>query len=125
MARGGVPIARPSAGGAEHRRWQEAAEREGARYGIDPTYVRAALAGQNSGTSPSRRTWLDWLLVGIATATFIGFGIVARVPQLTLHWGYAGHYPESDERRGRDSDQRSEEHTSELQSLAYLVGRLL
>src|SRR2546425_787587 len=88
MARGGVPIARPSAGGAEHRRWQEAAEREGARYGIDPTYVRAALAGQNSGTSPSRRTWLDWLLVGIATATFIGFGIVARVPQLTLHWGW-------------------------------------
>ncbi len=74
--------------GAEHRRWQEAAEREGARYGIDPTYVRAALAGESSGESPTRRTWLDWLLVGIATATFIGFGMVARVPQLTLHWGW-------------------------------------
>jgi hypothetical protein len=88
MALGAVAIALASATGAEHRRWQEAAEREGARYGIDPTYVRAALAGESSSTSPSRRTWLDWLLVGIATATFIGFGIVARVPQLTLHWGW-------------------------------------
>ena len=88
MALGAVAIALASATGAEHRHWREAAEREGARYGIDPQYVRAALAGQSSSTSPSRRTWLDWLLVGIATATFIGFGIVARVPQLTLHWGW-------------------------------------
>ena len=88
MALGAVAIALASATGAEHRHWREAAEREGSRYGIDPQYVRAALAGQSSSTSPSRRTWLDWLLVGIATATFIGFGIVARVPQLTLHWGW-------------------------------------
>src|SRR2546423_5105287 len=32
---------------------------------------------------------------------------------------------EADENRGRDDQQRSEEHTSELQSLAYLVCRLL
>ena len=88
MALGAVAIALASATGAEHRRWQQAAEREGARYGVDPQYVRAALAGETSSGSPTRRTWLDWLLVGIATATFIGFGIVARVPQLTLHWGW-------------------------------------
>ncbi len=88
MALGAVAIALASATGTEHRRWQEAAEREGARYGIDPTYVRAALAGESSSRSPTHRNWLDWLLVGIATATFVAFGVVARVPQLTLHWGW-------------------------------------
>jgi hypothetical protein len=88
MALGAVAIALASATGAEHRHWQEAAAREGARYGIDPAYVRAALAGESSSPSPSRRTWLDWTLVGGATATFIGFGMVARVPQLTLGWGW-------------------------------------
>ena len=72
----------------EHRRWQEAAAREGARYGIDPAYVRAALAGESAGAASGRRIWLDWILVGGATATFVGFGIVARVPQLALGWGW-------------------------------------
>src|SRR5256886_6937543 len=64
MARGGVAIALASARGAEHRRWQEAATREGDRYGIDPAYVRAALAGESASVSPSRRSWVDWALVG-------------------------------------------------------------
>ncbi len=38
--------------------------------------------------SPRRRSWLDWTLVGGATATIVGFGMVARVPQLTLGWGW-------------------------------------
>jgi len=88
MALGAVAIALASATGAEHRHWQEAAAREGARYAIDPAYVRAALAGESAGASPGRRTWLDWMLVGGATATFVGFGIVARVPQLTIGWGW-------------------------------------
>jgi len=88
MALGAVAIALASATGAEHRRWQEAAAREGGRYGIDPAYTRAALAGESASVSPSRRTWLDWILVGGATATFVGFGIVARVPQLMLRWGW-------------------------------------
>jgi hypothetical protein len=88
MALGAVAIALASATGAEHRRWQEAATREGARYGVDPAYVRAALAGESAGVSPGRHTWLDWVLVGGATATFVAFGVVARVPQLTIHWGW-------------------------------------
>jgi drug/metabolite transporter (DMT)-like permease len=88
MALGAVAIALASATGAEHRRWQDAAAREGTRYGIDPAYVRAALAGESSSVSPGRRTWLDWVLVGGATATFVGFGMVARVPQLTIGWGW-------------------------------------
>src|SRR6058998_2374402 len=88
MALGAVAIALASATGAEHRHWREAAEREGARYGIDPAYVRAALAGESASVSPSRRSWVDWALVGGATATIVGFGMVARVPQLTLGWGW-------------------------------------
>ncbi|PYP44810.1 MAG: glucose uptake permease, partial [Gemmatimonadetes bacterium] len=42
----------------------------------------------SAGAAPGRRSWLDWMLVGGATATFVGFGIVARVPQLTLGWGW-------------------------------------
>ncbi len=88
MALGAVAIALASATGAEHRRWQEAAAREGTRYAVDQAYVRAALAGESAGAAPGRRSWLDWMLVGGATATFVGFGIVARVPQLTLGWGW-------------------------------------
>src|SRR3989454_999804 len=88
MALGAVAIALASATGAEHRRWQEAATREGDRYGIDPADGPAAPAAGSASVAPSRRTWLDWLLVGGATATFVGFAIVARVPQLTLGWGW-------------------------------------
>jgi len=88
MALGAVAIALASATGAEHRRWQEAATREGDRYGIDPAFVRAALAGESAGPPVRRRSWLDWSVVGGATAVFVGFGMVARVPQLTLHWGW-------------------------------------
>src|SRR5881398_324402 len=64
MELGAVAIALASATGAEHRRWQEAAARKGDRYGIDPAYVRAALAGESASVSPSPRSWVDWALVG-------------------------------------------------------------
>jgi glucose uptake protein GlcU len=86
MALGAAAIALASATGAEHRRWQEAAAREAARYGIDPAYVQAALAGESAGAPPRRRTSLDWMLVGGATAVFVGVGIIARVPDLALGW---------------------------------------
>jgi glucose uptake protein GlcU len=88
MALGAATIALASATETEHRRWQDAATREGTRYGIDPAYVRAALAGETGVTTSGRRSWLDWTLVGGATAVFIGFGAIARVPSLTLNWGW-------------------------------------
>jgi len=88
MALGAVAIALASATGAEHIRWQEAAERERARYGIDPAYVRAALAGEGTGGPSRQRTWLDWTLVVGATAVFVAFGFIARVPNLALSWGW-------------------------------------
>ena len=90
MALGAAAIALASATGSEHQRWREAAAREGERYGIDPAYVSAALAGEGTGTaSPGgRRNWLDWTLVAGATAVFIAFGAIARVPTLTIQWGW-------------------------------------
>ncbi|HET7296388.1 MAG TPA: EamA family transporter [Gemmatimonadales bacterium] len=88
MALGAAAIALASATGAEHRRWQEAAEREGSRYGVDPAYVRAALAGEGAAATSARRTWLDWTLVGVATAVIAVFGVIARVPELSLAWGW-------------------------------------
>ena len=43
MAAGAAAIAFATATAGEHRRWQDAASREGARYGIDPAFTRAAL----------------------------------------------------------------------------------
>ena len=87
MALGAAAIALASATGSEHRRWQEAAAREGDRYSVDPTYVRSALAGESAAPPTGGRSALDWLLVAGATAVFVALARVARVPDLALEWG--------------------------------------
>src|SRR2546425_59902 len=91
MAAGAGAIALATAPGREHRRWQEAGARESARYGVDPAYVAAGMAGEDSrGTDrPTRRGPLDWLIVAGTSAVFVGFAAVARVPALALDWGWA------------------------------------
>lgn len=88
MALGAAAIALASATGSEHRRWQDAAAREVERYGVDPSYVRSALAGEGASAPLGRRTALDWLLVAAATAVFVGFGAIARVPHVAFGWGW-------------------------------------
>jgi drug/metabolite transporter (DMT)-like permease len=86
MALGAGAIALSSATRREHRRWLEAAGRERERYRIDPAYARASLEPDAVTDVSHRRTWLDWLIVAGATATFVGFAAVARPPQLALSW---------------------------------------
>jgi hypothetical protein len=86
MAAGAGAIAFASAPAREYRRWQEAGARESARYGVDPAYVAARMAG---GARPARHTLLDWLLVLAATAVFVGSAMVAVVPALQIGWGWA------------------------------------
>src|SRR5260370_42137898 len=90
MALGAAAIALASATGAEHRRWQEAAARDAARYGTDPAYVQAALAGESVSAPSRRRTWLDWTLVGGTTAVFVGRGAGPRGPGPSLGGGGGG-----------------------------------
>ncbi|MEJ2237306.1 MAG: GRP family sugar transporter [Gemmatimonadales bacterium] len=88
MALGAGAIALSTAARAEHRRWQEAAQREAERYGVEPEYVRARLSGYETDAPRGRTVW-DWLIVGVATAVFIGFAANARAPELQIHYGWA------------------------------------
>jgi glucose uptake protein GlcU len=89
MALGACVIALSSVRQSEHQRWQQAAAREAARYRVDPAYTQARGAGRESNATLHRRTWIDWLIVGAATATLLGFAAIARAPQLSVHWGWA------------------------------------
>jgi drug/metabolite transporter (DMT)-like permease len=89
MAAGAGAIALSSVTGKEHERWHEAAHREGKRYGVSTDYVQAGLAGRESNGAASNirsRTWIDWAIVAIATAIFVGLALVTRVPPLAVNW---------------------------------------
>jgi len=89
MALGAGLIALSSVSRREHLHWQEAAEREAERYGVDPAYTRARVAGREASATGHGRTWVDWLVVGGATATLVGFAMVAQAPRLALRWDWA------------------------------------
>ena len=89
MALGAGVIALSSVRQGEHRRWQEAAARESERYGVDAAYTRARSAGEEPDATRLERTWVDWLLVGVATATLIAFAAMAEAPRIALRWEWA------------------------------------
>lgn len=90
MMLGVVAVAFSSASGDEQTRWKEAARREGRRYGVARDYVEARMDGRRAAdeSAHSRSIW-DWLLVAAASAIFVVFAGMARVPQMSLHAGPA------------------------------------
>lgn len=88
MALGAGAIALSTAPLAEHARWQDAARREAARYGVDPDYVTARLLGHDPDPARGRTVW-DWLIVAAATAVFVGFAALAEAPHLTIDYTWA------------------------------------
>jgi len=89
MAAGAVAIALSSATEREHSSWQDAAGRESRRYSVEAEYVQAGIEGRSYGTTPTSRTFLDWLLILTATALFIALGSVAQFPRVELAAGWA------------------------------------
>ena len=90
MALGAGVIALSSVDRREHLRWQEAAEREGNRYGVRAEYTQARIAGEAGAIDATRRrSPLDWLVVGVATAIIIAFALVARAPQISIRPGWS------------------------------------
>jgi drug/metabolite transporter (DMT)-like permease len=89
MALGAVAIALSSATGREHSRWQDAAEREGKRYGIAGDYVRASMEGREFEGGLNRRSFIDWLLVGGVTAIFVALAAMARLPRVDMDLKWA------------------------------------
>jgi hypothetical protein len=84
-------IAASSASSGEQKRWKEAAQREGRRYGVDAEYVEARMEGrQASGEEKPSRTLWDWLLVALASGVFLVLALMARVPQIAVNWGMVG-----------------------------------
>ncbi len=88
MALGAGAIALSTAPLAEHARWQDAARRDAARYGLDVRYVTARLLGQDPDPPRGRTVW-DWLIVAAATAVIASFAAFARAPQLPVAYGWA------------------------------------
>jgi len=80
-------IAFSSATQKEGTQWRVAAQRECNRYGLASDFVEARLDGrQSAGEAAPSRGLLDWLFVAIATAVFVYFAAIARVPNLPAHW---------------------------------------
>jgi drug/metabolite transporter (DMT)-like permease len=87
MAGGALVIALSSVSKDEHAQWERAAAAQGEQYGVDPAYTQARMAGATAGAT-HRRTWIDWLIVGAATAIIAGFAVMARAPQIAVRWGW-------------------------------------
>ena len=86
MMLGVVAVAFSSASGEERTLWKEAAQREGRRYGVAQDYVEARMEGRQAANESAhcRSIW-DWLLVVGASAIFVVFAGMARIPQMSLH----------------------------------------
>ncbi len=89
MAAGAVAIALSSATEREHSSWQDAADREREKYGLEREYVRAGMEGKSYGTVASGRSIIDWLLILGTTALFIALASVARMPRMAISMTWA------------------------------------
>ncbi|MBA3670948.1 MAG: EamA/RhaT family transporter [Gemmatimonadaceae bacterium] len=89
MALGAAVIALSTVSRREHQRWREAAAREAGRYGVDAEFTRARALGQEANAATHRRSGTDWAIVIAATTVLVGFGLVARAPQMHASWGWA------------------------------------
>jgi hypothetical protein len=89
MALGAVAIALSSATEREHSSWQDAADREGQRYGIENEYVRAGMEGRAYQSASSRRTLLDWAVILGATGIFVAPAAMAKIPHVAISVGWA------------------------------------
>jgi drug/metabolite transporter (DMT)-like permease len=90
MIAGVGAIALSSATGDEQKRWREAAQRESQRYSVSSDWVAARFEGRQAESEmPPKRGVLDWFVVVIASAILVAFAAVARIPELSFHWGPA------------------------------------
>jgi len=89
MALGALAIALSSATAREHSSWQDAADREGQRYGVEDEYVRAGMEGRAYGSAVTRRTILDWLLILATTTLFAVLAAMAKLPHMDIALGWA------------------------------------
>jgi drug/metabolite transporter (DMT)-like permease len=88
MALGALAISLSSATEREHSSWQDAAEREGRRYGVEGEYIRAGLEGQAHRPTSTRRTLVDWMLIAGTTVLFVTLAAMAKFPHVNASAGW-------------------------------------
>jgi drug/metabolite transporter (DMT)-like permease len=87
MILGVAAIALSSASPKESAQWKAAALRESDRYSLSAEFVEARMDGrQSAGEAAPSRGLFDWLFVALASAIFIYFATIARVPNIPAHW---------------------------------------
>jgi drug/metabolite transporter (DMT)-like permease len=87
MILGVAAITLSSASPKESAQWKAAALRESDRYALSAEFVEARMDGrQSAGEAAPSRGLFDWLFVVLATAVFIYFASIARVPDIPVHW---------------------------------------
>ena len=89
MALGALAISLSSATENEHSSWQDAAHREGERYGVEQDYVSAGMEGRAHTDTKHRKTALDWLLIAGTTTVFVILGSFAKLPTVDVSSGWA------------------------------------
>ena len=88
MAAGAILIASASVSGEEHASWRRVAAREAERYGVDARFTQLRVAGVETSAAAHKRTWVDWVVVSVATAVLIAFAGIAETPSINAHWGW-------------------------------------
>jgi len=87
MILGVAAIALSSASPQESAQWKVAALRESDRYALSADFVEARMDGRQSvGEAAPSRGVLDWFLIALATAVFLYFASIARIPDISWHW---------------------------------------
>lgn len=89
MALGAGVIALSTVSRREHQRWLESAARDAERYGVSAAFTHARAMGEEAHAATRRRGWVDWVIVGLATAVLAAFAAVAGAPRIGAHWGWA------------------------------------
>ena len=89
MALGALAISLSSATQREHSSWQDAAQREGTRYGVEREYVRAGMEGRAHHEIDKRRSPLDWALIIGTTALFVILAFAAKTPSVGFSTAWA------------------------------------
>ena len=87
MILGALAVSTAIAGEREHKSIEASLSRECDRYGLDYDHVFRAYSGE-SDTEGTGRSWWDLAIVACAVGVFIWLGLKARVPTLSMDFGW-------------------------------------
>jgi glucose uptake protein GlcU len=88
MILGALAVSTAIASEREHASTHAALLRECDRYGLDCSRVMQLNMGVAVDKNGNRRAWWDYLILVCAVGVFVGLGSIARVPALSMDFGW-------------------------------------